>query len=571
MIFKDFGDADAYRSIGKEASEFIISGGSYFQYVNESTSIRPLGAIFYNSLPYLISDDPIVQSNLYFLMNLFFYFIGIFGLVNILKILNKEDNDLFNVFFATLTITLFYFSHLSILAMDIQPLSLTLWALYFLLKVINNISGGLKLSYKDLFLLLNLISLAGLLKQSWFVYGFGFMCISGLFQLNKEQIISIFKDKYFWIILIFGTWGFWLQCYYIYVHFGDFWIIKKDGLDYYSAAWVYPNLALFAYTEPNINAYLLHSEQDTSYIVWFLQKLYISLFYFDFSIYKGFAPHIDTTFYTPIPSIIIVCFSLIVVFSILFYGIKQNKNKTYRFLSIFSMLLIFYSNYKTHVEIRVFMFPKILLVIIGFELFNSLISSYFKNNYLKSIKYFFVMFAFVYWVNCFIDKNNYSIIFSKISSYYKEQQTYIEKQLEYLDNQGINYIKKEIYFENINCLANNLYIVKLNDAHNCINILKKSIAKNQVIINEYQILVLNKVLSYYNEQRNYIQKQLDFLNYEKVSYQKKETNFNIDDCNGNTSLNLKFDEIQNCINKIQKEIFNNQQIIDYYQQIIDNK
>ncbi len=483
MVFKDFGDADSYREIGRTAAEHVISGGAYFSYESQNIAIRPLGSVVYTSLPYSISNDPVVQSGIFFLMNLFFYFLAIFALVNILKTINNQTEEVFNFFLSTTIISLFYFSHLPVLAMDIQPLSLTLWAIYFLIKIIDDLSKNMKLSYINLFIFMNLISIAGLLKQSWFVYGFGIIAIVGLFQLSKIQIFQILKDKYFWLIVILGSWGFWLQCYFVYIHFGDFWLIKKDGLDAYSAAWVYPNLALFAYTEPTMNAYLLHSEENTSQIVWFLQKLYLALFEFDFMLYKGYTPHFDTTFYTPVKSIVAILCGLGMVLLTLSWGILQKSNKSIRFFSILAIFLTIYSVYMGHVEIRVYMLPKILIMIVGFVLFKKLTNSFLNNSYVKSVVYFLILILFIYSINSFVNKNNNFIAVEKKISYYQNQFMYFEEQKKFAQDKNIEL--PFLNFEKLNLINNH----KLTRSE--LIILQDKIYKFQSMIDSNQILIDN--------------------------------------------------------------------------------
>ena len=430
MIFPSLGDTDSYMQIGQAASDYVKNGGSFLNFQIEATSIRPLGAVIYNAIPYFLTNDTVLQEYIRLCMNLFFYFIAIIAVYKISETLFKDHHNT-NALLAVsaILVTVFYLPHLPVLAMDIQPIALILLSIYFFMKIINRLNTDQQLSYADLFIALSLISVAGLLKQSWFVYGFGFIAIASLLQLDKNHMFKILKDKYFWLIVLIGSWGFYLQIYYVYNNFGDLWLIKRGGLDAYSVAYVYPNIAMFAYTKPMLSAYLLQSEPGTSHTVWMIQKLYIALFEFDVAVYRGYAPHFTNIFHTPMVSVLFMLLAELIVSLLLLVGVVQ-KNRYVRMISIISLSIILFQITSTHVEIRFYIVPRLLIFIISW---------YFLFRYFDLIKSFFI--ALILWsflifgVNMIIDNENHAPYCELID----EKVHYIHFQEKYMHDHNVKF------------------------------------------------------------------------------------------------------------------------------------
>ncbi len=136
-----------------------------------------------------------------------------------------------------------------------------------------------------------------------------------------------------------------------------------------------------------------------------------------------------------------------------------------------------------HVEIRGYMLPKILIMIVGFVLFKKLTNSFLNNSYVKSVVYFLILILFIYSINSFVNKNNNFIAVEKKISYYQNQFMYFEEQKKFAQDKNIEL--PFLNFEKLNLINNH----KLTRSE--LIILQDEIYKFQSMIDSNQILIDN--------------------------------------------------------------------------------
>jgi len=424
MNFPQFGDADSYKDLGNDFHRWIKSGENPFGF---ESPLRPLGSILLSSLPVFITDDPVYRNYLILLINVAFMFIAVYSISGVLTTIFKDNEALSEKhisLFSFSLVLLYFIPHLPVRAMDIQPISLVLLSLKIMMETTTRINNDKPISYKNIFIILSLVSLAGLLKQSWFVFGLILILIMAL-DIRKELLIQILKEKRVYLYAIAGLWGLFLQVYYVYYNYGDVWLYSSESMEAYSAAWKYPNIALFAYTEPAHNAYLLKADSSVTYIEWIIVKLYFTVFVHDLAFYHGYIPYEYSVFYTNktiLSLMLLIELSLIgVLLATLFKGVSKVK-----LLSVFIIFIVLFMTWKSHVEIRNFIMPRMfigILIVYWLVVMPSKLKLYKKQYVLPTI---IILIVSITVINIYIKNQNETLGRSSLLSYLEKQVDYVK-------------------------------------------------------------------------------------------------------------------------------------------------
>lgn len=502
LMFPAFGDADDYNSLGdRYLNQYRQNGiSSLFDPDWRGSTLRPIGSVLYNLIPKLISSNKIDESYILLLQNILFLFLAVYAVWKILEQILPNENNGFTAFLSLIICLVNYFPHIPVRGMDLPPSALFLCSLYFMNAYIKVGDNDPEVVSKNLLFASLLISLAGILKQTWFVWGYLTLL---LYVLSDWRKIREALTSKLIILLPFANFGILLQCSYIYMQTGYFWIYEVGALDGFSPSKYIPYIGLIPYCDDVCNAYLLSVfPKNAGHLEWLFLKLQYAIFQYDFEIYKSTIKFLGGYFHLSSLQVFILVILTFMWFGVLVIQLRFQKLSAAGLMALFCIFQIFVTVFMGQVEVRYVIVSKILWSILTLFMTIKLLRKFdgmydaikVNENKCKIVGKvgnegnWMIFFCFVI-VQCSVFSIGAWVVNSSNNNIYDYHREYVIRQLEtiklqndYLEKGSINKNKYKQMDDNLDCLA----LADENEMSGCFNKIVNNILINQRVIDENQ-------------------------------------------------------------------------------------
>lgn len=360
IVYPIFGDSANYTSYGKAFAKNIQHTNLIIALKNTSSAIRPWGMIVYSSLPFLFSDDLILNNYIMLLLNI------ISAMVILLVLLSWiETSSSFSLEKAAyaIWISLCLVPFIPILMSDMISLMFFFIAIEYIRRIeLTQLEKKQSISLEqgsNIFVSGLCFALASALKQNYLLYSliyivaFFFINLSYIFKKNTRKtilyLISLFTLG-FSVVLI--------QFFYIYYQYGVFWAYDPANLATYAPANQPPFVELIAYSSPTISAFISHIDHSVSMTMFYMIKFYTGMSKLYLPIYHGEAPISISIKLLTID--VIKIYGFFTFFCISTYILYKKHKPTLQTLITSAFLIALFTAIHGHTENRYYLYPRII-------------------------------------------------------------------------------------------------------------------------------------------------------------------------------------------------------------------
>lgn len=283
MNFPTGSDADAYTIFGKACADFLENNDAISSCYN---GIRPIGIMFYQAIPYLLTDDPVSLTYITFLLNVICLLVLLASVLFLFRNLNNSTStprgkiDIFGEGTVLLFTLIMCIGYVPLRLSDIQSLSFFIASL----SIISNQDYREKTA--PLLIAGLLAGISVLLKQNYIVSIFLVTVMWTVFNFRLKT-----ENKLKPIILyLIGTSICLLQVAAVYYHSGIMWFYEPKLMEVYEYGNKQPYVELVAYTLPANGAYLTQLQETVSSLEFIAIRFYEGFAKFYWAVYVGEAP-----------------------------------------------------------------------------------------------------------------------------------------------------------------------------------------------------------------------------------------------------------------------------------------
>ena len=362
MDFPDFGDTDSFRQIAHVCTEGINNGLSPLDACYNT--IRPIGAGLYYSLGGWVGLDSIEWKYFYLLLNIFWIYVVSLGTIYAFRSNSRKTKDVIlpGIYVIPVLVILSYAGHVPVPLTDLPGIGIFMAGFILWLYVKNNVSDYLGFFVFGLF-----VALATYIKQNYIALG-AFIFVAYFFvdiarNWNTVNLkANAYRNAYRGLFCVAGVSIVLFQVYAVYINSGDIWLYEKSAMQYYATS--RPVYELVAYSLPFESAYLARLEQDVSLFTYFCLKMYKGLFQFTVPIYMGGYDSASAPVSTLSNSKFVKIYIAVLFYFVvnIFVIMKTYKNDI-SILLISGVLFSVFTALWSHVEVRYYSFPRIMMFI----------------------------------------------------------------------------------------------------------------------------------------------------------------------------------------------------------------
>ena len=288
MDFPTIGDARQDLDVSTACAHFLLGGDyagatCYHDY-------RPIGIVFYYTIPLLFTDDPILVSYITLFQNLLFFLLLIYAGLTLLRRFSGFESDTLppsvqrwpraSEISLVILMTLFSIGFISVRLADLQ--SLTLFLLSFCLLS----ADGLNPSKGKAFLAGILVGASILMKQNFAVSAV-LIVLLWVALIGWRDIKSALPPL---ISFCCGASLGLVQILWVYLHSGIPWLYDTHAMAAFDPANRQPSVELAVYMDPTPFVYFSKLATQVPEFQYFATKFWVGLSKFYWAVYAGRPP-----------------------------------------------------------------------------------------------------------------------------------------------------------------------------------------------------------------------------------------------------------------------------------------